>query len=68
MTQNQAILKHLQSGLSLTPLSALDLCGTLRLSERIRELEREGHLIDHEMVKVGVKRVCRYSLMNVAYG
>ena len=66
MTQNEAILNHLSTGNDLTPLTALQLCGTLRLSERIRELEKEGVPITHTMVKVGQKRVCSYKLA-IAY-
>lgn len=60
--QCEAILAHLGAGHSLTPLEALDKFGTLRLSERIRELEKAGYQITHEMVKVGAKRVCQYTL------
>ena len=67
MTQKEEILKALAEGMILTPLNALQHCGTLRLSERIRELEAEGIPITHEMVKVGSKRVCSYRLA-VAYG
>jgi len=68
MTQNECLLKHLEAGEEITPLSALSMCGTLRLSERIREIERSGVLIDHEMIKVGEKRICRYSMLKIAYG
>lgn len=65
MSQKETILAHLLTGQAITPLSALSLCGTLRLSERIRELEAEGVQIMHNMVSVGTKRVCEYRL---AYG
>lgn len=69
MSQIDTLKAHLEAGNSITPLQALELCGSLRLSERIRELEREGMLIDHEMVKLpSGKRVCRYSKLRVAYG
>ena len=68
MSQALMILNHLLLGNTITPLEALSLCGSLRLSERIRELEKEGHCIDHEMVKVGKKRVCQYSLVRFPYG
>ena len=67
MSQCESILKYLSAGNELTPLTALQLCGTLRLSERIRELEADGVPITHNMVKVGSKRVCSYRLA-VAYG
>ncbi len=68
MTQNDKIMEHLLTGASITPLEGLQIAGSLRLSERIRELEREGVDIDHEMVRVGDKRVCRYKLRGFAYG
>lgn len=68
MTQNDKIFAHLQAGNTLTPLEALNLCGTLRLSERIRELEAQGVPITHEWQQVGKKRVMGYKLGAVAYG
>ena len=62
MSQNDLILQHLSTGASITPLEALRIAGSLRLSERIRELETEGFSISHTMVKVGGKRVCSYRL------
>ena len=62
LSQREQILVHLLTGASITPLEALSLCGSLRLSERIRELEREGFPITHTMREVGNKRVCSYQL------
>ena len=62
MTQCDMIMEHLLTGASITPLEALQIAGSLRLSERIRELEKEGVPITHTMVKVGEKRVCSYRL------
>jgi len=62
MSQKDAVLQHLLTGASITPLEALRICGSLRLSERIRELEAEGVQIMHTMVKAGEKRVCSYKL------
>ena len=62
MSQTEAILNHLSKGNTITPLEALDLFGTLRLSERIRECEKMGVPITHTMVQVGKKRVCSYRL------
>jgi hypothetical protein len=61
-TQNQAILAHLEHGGTLTPLEALNLCGSLRLSGRVLELRQAGWAIVTDMVKVGDKRVARYRL------
>ena len=62
MSQTDAILQYLTTGATLTPLEALNKFGTLRLSERIRELEAEGVQINHIPVKVGKKRVMSYRL------
>ena len=42
MSQKAAILKHLQRGRALTPVEALEMFGSFRLSERIREIEKLG--------------------------
>jgi len=60
-SQNKAIKKHLKSGKTLTPLQALKLFGSLRCGARICELRAEGMDILTTMVKVGNKRVARYS-------
>lgn len=46
----------------ITPLEALEHCGCFRLSERIRELEALGWLIDRKPVKQGGKRFMSYEL------
>lgn len=62
-TQATAILTHLQSGKTLTPLEALDKFGCFRLGARIHELKRDGHDITKEMVKTpGGARVAEYWL------
>ena len=63
MSQKAAILKHLQRGRILTPVEALELFGTFRLSERCRELEREGATIQRGWVLTqGGARVRSYRL------
>jgi len=67
MTQNSIILSHLKSGKSITPLEALKLCGSLRLSERIRELQFAGNKISKHWVTVETRfgkraRVMEYFL------
>ena len=69
MTQKDLILGMLMRGEEVTPYSALQVAGTLRLSERIRELEAEGYEIVHQRVKRGSAWVCRYQLVpEEAYG
>lgn len=43
MTQNAAILAHLQSGESITPLEAIGVYGVYRLAARILELRSAGY-------------------------
>ena len=62
MTQCDKIMEHLLTGASITPLESLQIAGSLRLAARIKELEAQGVSIEHQMVKVGEKRVCSYRL------
>lgn len=63
-SQNAAILQHLQDGLHLTPLRALELFGCLRLSARIYDLRAQGHRIESDIFRVWLncewKRVSIY--------
>jgi hypothetical protein len=62
MSQCQAILKFLQTGRSVTPLTALDKFGTMRLAARILELKQRGHSIVAHKIKVGRKCYAAYLL------
>lgn len=60
-SQSAAILSHLQSGKTLTPIESLRLFGSFRLSGRVYDLKAQGHNIKSEMVEVSEgKRVARY--------
>ena len=62
-SQNEKILDHLRAGLSLTPASAYEMCGTLALRSRLAELRAQGYDIRKEMITVpSGKRVGRYTL------
>lgn len=61
-TQRAAIKKHLLSGRAITALDALRKFDSLRLGARIWELKQDGMPIITTMVKIGEKRVARYSL------
>ncbi len=67
MTQNDKLMEALMAGRILTPLNALIIAQTLRLSQRIIELEAQGVPIVREWQKVGKKRVMSYRL-GIAYG
>ena len=63
-TQKQMVLTHLRTRGSITTLIATKrpyYC--FRLSERIRELERDGHLINHTPVEKNGRRYMAYSLI-----
>lgn len=65
MTQNEAILRRLRNGEVLTPLEALNdpEIRAMRLSERIREIEKHGYEIEHLRVKTPTnKTVAGYLL------
>jgi hypothetical protein len=62
MKQADAILQHLKSGKTLTPLQALKAGFGLRLSARILELRQAGYDVKTTMVKRGRSRVAEYRL------
>ena len=69
MTQKSKLLTYLEQNDGITTLEAMEKLRILRLSERCRELEALGYLIDHQPEKTaGGARVIRYSLTRVAYG
>ena len=61
-SQCDKLMEALMRGEVLTPLTALQIAGTLRLSERIRELQAQSVPIIHERVQVGSKHVMSYRL------
>lgn len=62
-SQNKRILKHLESGKSITPLQALKLFGCFRLGARIFNLRARGHAIETTRIRVGDgKYVAKYHL------
>lgn len=50
LSQNTRILEALEGGAVLTPLMALGMFGTMKLSTRISELIRKGHPISKKWV------------------
>ena len=45
-SQTEQILAHLEAGNTITPLEALQLCGSMALHSRISELRQRGYAID----------------------
>lgn len=63
-SQEENILRHLQSGRSINPLQALELYRCFRLGARIFGLKQQGHKIESQMVKVpSGKRVASYRMV-----
>ena len=50
MKQNEAILEHLKTNGSITPIDALMLFGCFRLGARIYDLREQGHAIETKRV------------------
>ena len=68
MSQNGKLLAYLQQHGSVTQLEAFNGMGICRLSERVRELESLGFVIEHRSVTVPARdgktaRVTRYRLI-----
>ena len=62
-TQKSIVRQHLLDGNSITPLEALRLCNSLRLSAIIFKLREDGLPIVTEKIQVSPrKRVAQYSL------
>lgn len=61
-SQNKAILKHLQAGLTITPLEALKRYQCFRLSARIHDLKAKGHDIRTDIILDGRKKYAIYKL------
>lgn len=61
-TQTERIRARLKAGYSITPLNALQMLGSLRLSARIYDLRAEGLPVRTTMVRRDGKRYARYTL------
>ena len=62
MTQNEEIRTHLESGLTITLIMALNMFGCFRLAARILDLREAGLDVKMKMVTGGDKRYAEYSL------
>ena len=61
-SQKSKILKHLQEGMSITPIEALRDYGCFRLAAIIHVLREDNYNIITNMVKEGDKTYAKYSL------
>jgi hypothetical protein len=62
-TQKQQVLRHLRSCGSITTFVAFKRYNITRLSERIREIERDGCLVNHTRVTRNGRTFVAYSLV-----
>ena len=61
-SQSGRILKHMQEGYGITPITALNKYGCFRLAAVIFNLKREGHNIRTTIIKENNKKFARYKL------
>jgi hypothetical protein len=63
MTQCEQVLKHLQSGKTITSMQSFRLYGITRLSDRCRDLRHKGYGVESRMITLpSKKRVAQYYL------
>jgi hypothetical protein len=63
VTQKGQVLDYMRTRGSITTFIAFDEFSICRLSERVRELERDGHLILHTPITRDGKSYVAYSLI-----
>lgn len=63
MTQKELVLDYMRTRGSISTFIAFEEFSICRLSERIRELERDGHLINHTPITHNGKQYVAYSLV-----
>jgi len=56
-------LRHLENGLNITPMEALNYYGSFRLAAHIEVLRKEGYNISTTMVKDNGKEYASYKLI-----
>tara|TARA_R110000751_G_scaffold71892_2_gene145881 strand:+ start:165 stop:425 length:261 start_codon:yes stop_codon:yes gene_type:complete len=61
-SQTDQILKHMQEGYGITPITALNNYGCFRLAAVIFNLKREGHNIRTTIIRENNKKFARYKL------
>lgn len=62
MSQNSKLIALMQTGATVTPAQAFELCGTLCLHSRAAELRSQGWLVVCVIQRIGDKNVGVYSL------
>lgn len=62
-TQSENILAHLESGIPLTPIDALNLYGCFRLASRVHDLRKDGYDIHMKPVTANGKTFASYYMV-----
>ena len=62
LAQNKRILKFMQRGNAITPMSALKMFGCFRLSGRVYDLKKDGHKIERRLVRRSGKNFAEYRI------
>ena len=62
-SQSGRILKHMQEGYGITPITALNKYGCFRLAAVVFDLKREGHNIETTIIRENEKKFARYKLI-----
>ena len=60
MSQNNTVLKHMQSGRPINPQIAYEDYKIMRLASRISDLKREGHTILDKTIRNGKTHYSEY--------
>ena len=68
MSQTSEILSILKSGRTLTPLQALNECGTLRLAARIKDIRNMGYEVLTTTIAANGKRFAGYKIILTEQG
>jgi hypothetical protein len=61
-SQSGRILKHMQEGYGITPITALNKYGCFRLAAVVFDLKKEGHNIRTTIIRENNKKFARYKL------
>lgn len=67
-TQENMILKHLDTGVGITPIQALTFFGCFRLAAVIHKLKKKGHKITTKIVEKDGKSYAKYHLVGWTNG
>ena len=65
-SQNKAILRDLQAGQKIDPITALSRYGCFRLSARIFDIKKQGHDVQTELTQHPIEKDKRFATYFIA--